>query len=154
MRGCRLWRPLISSSTSWAWAASAFDITPSILNHNGVDNQTDNQHGIIGYLPAKDPRYAFAVAVQHGGDPTRSVGPIARKIIEESLALDHGYEVPLQAVEEAWGNFEHYSYISFGSNEKMDDSFEDMDTGSQVELAGLMPVKKVAPRARPHGRRW
>ena len=42
--------------------AEHFDILPSILNHNGVDNQTDNQHGIIGYLP--DRWVAEAI---HGG---------------------------------------------------------------------------------------
>lgn len=42
--------------------AEHFDVTPAILNHDGVDNQTDNQHGIIGYLP--DGWVAKAI---HGG---------------------------------------------------------------------------------------
>ena len=28
-----------------------FSTDPAIKNHNDVDNQTDNQHGIVGYLP-------------------------------------------------------------------------------------------------------
>ncbi len=39
--------------------AEHFGITPSIMNHSGVDNHTDNQHGIIGYLP--DPWVAAAI---------------------------------------------------------------------------------------------
>jgi hypothetical protein len=30
---------------------SHFPITPAIVNHTGVDNHTDNRHGIVGYLP-------------------------------------------------------------------------------------------------------
>ena len=33
--------------------ASNFSTSPAINNHNNVDNPTDNQHGIIGYLPDK-----------------------------------------------------------------------------------------------------
>jgi hypothetical protein len=36
-----------------------FDINPSIVNHTSVDNTTDNQHGIVGYLP--DPWVARAI---------------------------------------------------------------------------------------------
>ncbi|MCB1032320.1 MAG: alpha/beta hydrolase [Acidobacteria bacterium] len=36
-----------------------FDITPPIVNHKDVVNTTDNQHGIVGYLP--DPWVARAI---------------------------------------------------------------------------------------------
>lgn len=36
-----------------------FDIEPAVVNHTGVDNPTDNQHGIVGYLP--DPWVARAI---------------------------------------------------------------------------------------------
>jgi hypothetical protein len=36
-----------------------FAITPKVENYNEVDNKTDNQHGIIGYLP--DPWVARAI---------------------------------------------------------------------------------------------
>jgi pimeloyl-ACP methyl ester carboxylesterase len=39
-----------------------FGITPPIKNFTDVDNQTDNQHGIVGYLP--EPWVAEAI---HGG---------------------------------------------------------------------------------------
>lgn len=37
-----------------------FPVTPSIKNYNSVDNETDNRHGIIGYL--NDPDVAAHVA--------------------------------------------------------------------------------------------
>ena len=39
--------------------AKHFDITPAILNHDEVVNETPNQHGIVGYLP--DPWVAEAI---------------------------------------------------------------------------------------------
>lgn len=39
--------------------ADHFGITPAIANHTGVDNTTDNQHGIVGYLD--DPWVAQAI---------------------------------------------------------------------------------------------
>lgn len=36
-----------------------FAISPEAENHNSVDNRTDNQHGIVGYLP--DPWVARAI---------------------------------------------------------------------------------------------
>jgi hypothetical protein len=40
--------------------ATHFGVTPAILNYNGVDNPTDNRHGIVGYL--NDPEVARQVA--------------------------------------------------------------------------------------------
>ena len=36
-----------------------FSTNPAIDNYNDVDNETDNQHGIIGYLP--DQRVAKSI---------------------------------------------------------------------------------------------
>lgn len=37
-----------------------FPVRPKIVNHSGVDNNTDNRHGIVGYL--NDPQVATQVA--------------------------------------------------------------------------------------------
>lgn len=46
-----------------------FPATPAVVNYDGVNNQTDNRHGIIGYL--NDPSVAkqVAAAIQEFGTP-------------------------------------------------------------------------------------
>lgn len=114
------------------------------------DGQKDNNAWFIGFAPYDEPELAVCVMVQNGKSGGGVGAPIARKIIEETLAIEHGYEIPLQAVAEAAGNFDYFEYVTFDSNEKMEETFEDSDTGAQVELAGLMPApKQVAPAAVP-----
>lgn len=43
-----------------------FDISPSIVNNNKVKNQTDNRHGIIGYLNDKEIAKEIYDALQNG----------------------------------------------------------------------------------------
>ncbi|HID22415.1 MAG TPA: hypothetical protein EYP14_08435 [Planctomycetaceae bacterium] len=40
-----------------------------------------------GYVPADEPRYAFAVVLEHGGSGGRAAGPLARKTVEALLDL-------------------------------------------------------------------
>jgi cell division protein FtsI/penicillin-binding protein 2 len=35
-----------------------------------------------GYFPAGAPKYAFAVAIEHGGDGIRTAAPVARRLVE------------------------------------------------------------------------
>ncbi len=43
-----------------------FNISPSIINNNKVKNQTDNRHGIIGYLNDKEVANEIYDALQNG----------------------------------------------------------------------------------------
>ena len=38
-----------------------------------------------GYVPADQPRYAFAVVLEHAGAGGAAAGPVARKLIEAML---------------------------------------------------------------------
>ncbi|REJ85123.1 MAG: alpha/beta hydrolase [Acidobacteria bacterium] len=73
----RLQAPLVmpAKTTSWYNAldrqdpvslypldAENFGLQPPIVNYSGVDNPTDNQHGIVGYLPDR-----WVAAAIHGG---------------------------------------------------------------------------------------
>ena len=42
-----------TSSRSIRSTRTTFAVTPAIENFDGVDNQTDNRHGIVGYLNDK-----------------------------------------------------------------------------------------------------
>jgi penicillin-binding protein 2 len=40
-----------------------------------------------GYVPAERPRYAFVVVLEHGGSGGAAAGPVARRFVEELLAV-------------------------------------------------------------------
>ncbi len=42
----------------------------------------------VGYAPQKHPKYAVAVAVEHGGGGSSVAAPIASKLLQEALKLD------------------------------------------------------------------
>ncbi len=105
------------------------------------DGQGDNNAWFIAFAPFDDPVLAVCVMVQNGHSGGSVGAPIARKIIEESLAVEHGYSVPLQVVAEATGDFEKVMSVSFDTHEEMDVTFEDADTGDQVGLSGMMPAR-------------
>lgn len=41
-----------------------------------------------GYVPAEEPRVAFAVVLEHAGSGGREAGPLARRLVEALLVLD------------------------------------------------------------------
>ncbi|MBW1743923.1 MAG: hypothetical protein JRJ47_10935, partial [Deltaproteobacteria bacterium] len=42
----------------------------------------------IAYAPAKDPRIAVAVLIEHGGHGSSGAAPLAKKIVEKYLGID------------------------------------------------------------------
>ncbi len=115
------------------------------------DRTKDNTAWFLGFAPYDEPKLAVCVMVQNGKSGGGVGAPIAKKIIEETLAVEHGYEIPLQEITEAGGNFEYYEYVTFDPNEQVESTFEDADTGAQV--ADFMPValkpKERAPQVIP-----
>jgi membrane peptidoglycan carboxypeptidase len=112
------------------------------------DGMKDNNAWFMGFAPFDNPEIAICIMVQNGNSGGGVGAPIARKIIEETLAMDHGYEVPLQEVAEATGNFDKVMYVDYDANEEMNETYEDADTGEQVDTAGILPIKRTA-RAAP-----
>lgn len=41
-----------------------------------------------GYVPADEPRYAFAIVIEHGGSGGRTAGPVARAVVERMIELE------------------------------------------------------------------
>jgi penicillin-binding protein 2 len=50
-----------------------------------LTESTQDHAWFIGYAPAKDPKIAVAVLVEHGGHGGAAAAPVARKVIEEYL---------------------------------------------------------------------
>lgn len=42
----------------------------------------------VGYAPQDNPKYAVAVAVEHGGGGSSVAAPLASKLLQEALKLD------------------------------------------------------------------
>ncbi|MFV1995427.1 MAG: penicillin-binding transpeptidase domain-containing protein, partial [Verrucomicrobiales bacterium] len=109
------------------------------------NGKKDNNAWFVGFAPFDEPELAICVMVQNGKSGGGVAAPIAAKIIEESLAIEHGYDVPLQVVAEATGNFDHLDYVTFDENEEMESTFEDADTGTQVEVEDFLPAMVKKP---------
>lgn len=48
----------------------------------------------VGYAPADNPRFAVSVVVEHGGGGSKAAAPIARDVLEETMRLAPGWEIP------------------------------------------------------------
>ena len=42
----------------------------------------------VAFAPVKEPRYALAVVIEHGGSGSKKAAPIAKDIMEETLKRD------------------------------------------------------------------
>jgi penicillin-binding protein 2 len=78
-----------------------------------TDGQKDDNAWFIAFAPYDHPKLALAVIVQGGKGGGDVAAPIAAKIIEESLALDHGYDPGMKSMDPAIGNFEAVNRVDF-----------------------------------------
>ncbi len=81
---------------------------------NGVK---DNHTWFICFAPYKEPKYAICVFIQGAQGGGVTAGPLAAKIMDETLALDdqRHYEVAVKPLEPAKGNFTFIKNIDFNS---------------------------------------
>jgi cell division protein FtsI/penicillin-binding protein 2 len=55
----------------------------------GKDQDRRSHAWVIGFVPAEDPKLAFAVMVEYGGGGGATAGWVAHKMLE--AAIEHGY---------------------------------------------------------------
>jgi penicillin-binding protein 2 len=77
------------------------------------DGQKDNHTWFVAFAPYDQPKIALAVLVQGGKSGGGVAAPLASKILEETLALDRGYDPGLQALDPAIGNFKPVETVNF-----------------------------------------
>jgi penicillin-binding protein 2 len=59
------------------------------LRKNEEKPWEERDHALfVGFAPYREPRYAVAVVVEHGGSGSSSAAPIARDILAKALELD------------------------------------------------------------------
>jgi penicillin-binding protein 2 len=77
------------------------------------DGQKDDHTWFVAFAPYDQPKVALAVLVQGGKSGGDVAAPLASKILEETLSLDHGYDPGLQPMDPAIGNFKQIEAINF-----------------------------------------
>ncbi|HSI63532.1 MAG TPA: penicillin-binding protein 2 [Candidatus Saccharimonadia bacterium] len=82
--------------------------------HNAKGESVKDNHTLfITFAPYVNPKFACCILVQGGKGGGVSAAPIAKRIMEQALALETGYTVPLAAVREVEGNFNPVEVVSF-----------------------------------------
>jgi penicillin-binding protein 2 len=121
-----------------------------------TDGEKDDNAWFIAFAPYDHPKIALAVIVQGGKAGNDVAAPIAAKIIEESLALDHGYNPDLQAMDPAVGNFKQIIRVDFKNStvpakvESTDDETADDKPASEETKTSRRKRSEVAePDIRP-----
>ena len=78
-----------------------------------TDGEKDDNAWFIAFAPYDHPKLALAVIVQGGNAGGEVAAPIAAKIIEESLALEKGYDPEIKPMDPGIGNFKAYDRVDF-----------------------------------------
>ncbi len=73
----------------------------------------DNHTWFICFAPYEEPRFAICVFVQGAKSGGGVSAPIAQKILEESLALEKGFEVKLEPLTPAVGHFNPIEMVDY-----------------------------------------
>ena len=76
-------------------------------------NVQDNHTWFIAFAPYDTPRFALCVLVQGAKSGGGVAAPIAREILEQALALDHGFNPKPIALAPAAGSFEQIMTVDY-----------------------------------------
>ena len=93
----------------------------------------DNHTWFITFAPYEDPKYAICVMVQGAKSGGGVSAPIAQKIMEESLALEKGFDPGLVAMAPAPGSFTPIELVDFKKSEVPAAQLEDRETADHAE---------------------
>lgn len=82
--------------------------------HNEKGESVKDNHTLfITFAPYVNPKFACCILVQGGKGGGVSAAPIAKRVMEQALALETGYEVALAPVPEVKGDFNPVEVVSF-----------------------------------------
>jgi penicillin-binding protein 2 len=106
----------------------------------------DNHTWFISFAPYQNPKFAVCVLVQNGKSGGGCAAPVARRVLEQCLALENGYQVAIEAMPPAEGHFDHIPMVQYADAgvPLVPGTDEDGDTGAGAPSAE--PVDDEAPR--------
>jgi penicillin-binding protein 2 len=108
----------------------------------------DNHTWFITFAPYDDPKYAVCVMVQGAKSGGGVSAPIAQKIMEESFALDKGYDPGLVKLEPAKGSFAQIDAVDYKKEAQVAAISEDRETADHTD-APMKPKEEKQIGARP-----
>ncbi len=111
----------------------------------------DNNTWFVSFAPYGKPRFAVCVLVQGGNSGGGTAAPVAKRVLEQSLALDNGFDVKVQPVPEFAGSFKLVDAVSYEAGPMLLTAVsEDEDLGPENETVTDIPVARpvAAPSIR------
>jgi penicillin-binding protein 2 len=108
----------------------------------------DNNTWFILFGPYEKPKFAICALVQGGYRGGKCAAPIARRVLEQSMALDQGYQVAIAPVKEVKGNFNLVDQVVFPDSGPLlvAGGDDDADTGNAG--GGIEQVQTDSTEAR------
>lgn len=105
----------------------------------------DNHTLFISFAPYVNPKFAICIIVQGGKSGGGCAAPVAQRVLEQSLALEQGYDPKVERLTEVAGNFNKIEAVTYADSglPMLATSDEDGDTGT-AEL----PERKTTDTAR------
>jgi penicillin-binding protein 2 len=114
-----------------------------------TEGKKDDNAWFIAFAPYDHPKLALAVMVQGGKAGGEVAAPIASKIIEESLALERGYDPQIKGMDPAVGNFKEVDRVDFkNSTVPAQLASTDDETSDSTDAPPADDEKKSAKRER------
>jgi penicillin-binding protein 2 len=105
--------------------------TAQFLRSGKVDNHT----WFIAFAPYDKPKFAICAFVQGGKSGGATAAPLVKRILEQALALEQGYQVAIETIPEVAGDFKPREMTTF-ANEiafNLPESDDDADVGDASE---------------------
>jgi len=108
----------------------------------------DNHTWFISFAPYQDPKFAVCVLVQNGKSGGSCAAPVARRVLEQCLALENGYQVAIEAMPPAEGHFNAIPQIQYADAglPLVPEPDEDGDVGAGA--SGAVTVDEQVPRVK------
>jgi penicillin-binding protein 2 len=106
----------------------------------------DNHTWFISFAPYQNPKFAVCVLVQNGKSGGGCAAPVARRVLEQCLALDNGYQVAVEAMPPAEGHFNHIAAVQYADAAVPEALGADEDGDTGAGASNVEPSGDEAPR--------
>lgn len=128
--------------------------TGTAQNWRRADGQKleDNHTWFISFAPYQNPKFAVCALVQNGKSGGSCAAPVVKRVLEQALALDSGYQVAIESLPEINGDFKKHTQISYEGalalNLPGDDADGDTGSADSAQEVQERPRRHQAPTIR------
>ena len=112
-----------------------------------VNRIKDNHTWFICFAPYETPKYSVCVFVQGAKSGGGVSAPIAQKILEESLALERGFDPGLKRLDPAEGSFAQIEQVDYKKSELPPELTADLETADHAESDARGKAEKQVKNA-------